>query len=215
MSELVKYLDGLIWSPALIYLCLGAGLYFSIRTRFMQMRGFVEMLRLIASGQTSAAGVSSFQALAMSLSGRIGIGNIAGVATAITAGGPGAIFWMWVMALLGASTSYIECTLAQIYKQKDDHGQYRGGPAYYIEKAMGQKWYAVDLRGRHRSRHRLSAAGRTGKRHRRQRRQRMACPDMALRRRHRGGAGGHHFRRRAPHRHIRRDRRALSWRSAT
>ena len=143
MSELVKYLDGLIWSPALIYLCLGAGLYFSIRTRFMQIRGFMEMLRLMMSGQTSAAGVSSFQALAMSLSGRIGIGNIAGIATAITAGGPGAIFWMWVTALLGASTSYIECTLWQIYKQKDDHGQYRGGPAYYIEKGMGQKWYAV------------------------------------------------------------------------
>jgi AGCS family alanine or glycine:cation symporter len=143
VSELVKYLDGLIWSPALIYLCLGAGLYFSIRTRFMQIRGFMEMLRLMLAGQKSAAGVSSFQALAMSLSGRIGIGNIAGIATAITAGGPGAIFWMWIMALLGASTSYIECTLAQIYKQKDDHGQYRGGPAYYIEKGMGQKWYAV------------------------------------------------------------------------
>jgi AGCS family alanine or glycine:cation symporter len=143
VSELVKYLDGLIWSPALIYLCLGAGLYFSIRTRFMQIRGFMEMLRLMLAGQKSAAGVSSFQALAMSLSGRIGIGNIAGIATAITTGGPGSIFWMWIMALLGASTSYIECTLAQIYKQKDDHGQYRGGPAYYIEKGMGQKWYAV------------------------------------------------------------------------
>jgi alanine or glycine:cation symporter, AGCS family len=143
VSEIVKYLDGLIWSSALIYLCLGAGLYFSIRTRFMQVRGFAEMLRLTATGKTSAAGVSSFQALAMSLSGRIGVGNIAGIATAIAAGGPGAIFWMWVMALLGASTSYIECTLAQIYKQKDDRGQYRGGPAYYIEKAMGQRWYAI------------------------------------------------------------------------
>jgi alanine or glycine:cation symporter, AGCS family len=143
VSEIVKYLDGLIWSSALIYLCLGAGLYFSIRTRFMQVRGFMEMLRLTATGKTSEAGVSSFQALAMSLSGRIGVGNIAGIATAIAAGGPGAIFWMWVMALLGASTSYVECTLAQIYKQKDDRGQYRGGPAYYIEKAMGQRWYAV------------------------------------------------------------------------
>lgn len=143
VSELVRYLDGLIWSPALIYLCLGAGLYFSIRTRFMQVRGFVEMLRLTTSGKTSAAGVSSFQALAMSLSGRIGVGNIAGIATAISAGGPGAIFWMWTMALLGASTSYIECTLAQIYKQKDNNGQYRGGPAYYIEKGMGQRWYSV------------------------------------------------------------------------
>jgi AGCS family alanine or glycine:cation symporter len=143
VSEFVKYLDGLIWSQPLIYLCLGAGLYFSIRTRFMQIRGFAEMIRLMFAGTASAAGVSSFQALAISLSGRVGIGNIAGVATAITAGGPGAVFWMWVMALLGASTSYIECTLAQIYKQKDDRGQYRGGPAYYIEKAMGQKWYAL------------------------------------------------------------------------
>ncbi|MFL6550244.1 MAG: alanine/glycine:cation symporter family protein, partial [Povalibacter sp.] len=143
MTELVKTLDGWIWSSALIYLCLGAGLYFSIRTRFMQVRGFFEMIRLAAVGKTSSAGVSSFQALAMSLSGRIGVGNIAGIATAIAAGGPGSIFWMWVMALLGASTSYIECTLAQIFKQKDDHGQYRGGPAYYIEKAMGQRWYAI------------------------------------------------------------------------
>ena len=143
MAEAVQWLNGIIWSSALIYLCLGAGLYFTIRTRFMQVRCFGEMCRLMFAGQTSAAGVSSFQALAMSLSGRVGIGNIAGVATAIAAGGPGAVFWMWVMALLGASTSYIECTLAQIYKQKDNHGQYRGGPAYYIEKAMGQKWYAV------------------------------------------------------------------------
>ncbi len=143
MAETVKYLDGLIWSPALIYLCLGAGLYFTFRTRFMQVRGFFEMCRLIVDGKSSAAGISSFQALAMSLSGRVGLGNIAGVATAITAGGPGAIFWMWVMALLGAATSYIECTLAQIYKQKDSQGQYRGGPAYYIEKAMGQRWYAI------------------------------------------------------------------------
>ncbi|HEU4600323.1 MAG TPA: alanine/glycine:cation symporter family protein, partial [Steroidobacteraceae bacterium] len=139
----VKQVDSWVWSSALIYLCLGAGLFFSIRTRFMQVRGFKEMIRLTTSGKKSEAGVSSFQALAISLSGRIGIGNIAGIATAITAGGPGAIFWMWVMAFLGASTSYIECTLAQIYKQKDDHGQYRGGPAYYIEKGMGQKWYAI------------------------------------------------------------------------
>jgi len=143
VAEFVKQLNGVIWSSALIYLCLGAGLYFTIRTRFMQVRGFAEMVRLMFAGKTSAAGVSSFQALAMSLSGRVGIGNIAGVATAIAAGGPGAVFWMWIMALLGASTSYIECTLAQIYKQKDNQGQYRGGPAYYIEKAMGQKWYAV------------------------------------------------------------------------
>ncbi len=143
MADVVDFLNSLVWSRALIYLCLGVGLYFSIRTRFMQVRGFTEMLRLMLKGQRSAAGVSSFQALAMSLSGRVGIGNIAGVATAITFGGPGAVFWMWTVAFLGASTSYIECTLAQIYKEKDDTGRYRGGPAYYIEKAMGQKWYAL------------------------------------------------------------------------
>jgi len=143
LDAFVNALNNLIWSKALIGLCLGAGLYFSIRTRFMQVRGFGEMLRLMRQGTASEAGVSSFQALAMSLSGRVGIGNIAGVATAIAYGGPGAVFWMWMTAFLGASTSYIECTLAQIYKEKDAEGQYRGGPAYYIEKAMGQRWYAL------------------------------------------------------------------------
>lgn len=142
MEQLINALNNIIWSPALIYLCLGTGLYFSLRTRFMQVRGLNEMIRLMFSGQSSAAGVSSFQALAMSLSGRVGTGNIAGVATAIAFGGPGAIFWMWMVAFLGASTAYVESTLAQIYKEKDEKGQYRGGPAYYIEKAMGQKWYA-------------------------------------------------------------------------
>ncbi|WP_028006787.1 alanine/glycine:cation symporter family protein [Solimonas flava] len=143
MDAIIGAINDLVWSRALIVLCLGAGLYFSIRTRFMQVRALPEMLRLTIRGQKSEAGVSSFQALAMSLSGRIGIGNIAGVATAIAVGGPGSIFWMWVMGFLGASTSYIESTLAQIYKVKDADGRYRGGPAYYIEKAMGLKWYAM------------------------------------------------------------------------
>lgn len=142
MEKLVSTLNSVIWSPALVYLCLGAGLYFSLRTRFMQVRGFAEMIRLMFKGQSSASGVSSFQALAMSLSGRVGTGNIAGVATAIAFGGPGAVFWMWVVAFLGASTAYVESTLGQIYKERDPSGQYRGGPAYFIEKAMGQTWYA-------------------------------------------------------------------------
>ena len=143
MEAAVHFINSIIWSKALIFMCLAAGLYFSARTRFMQIRGFFEMCRLTVSGEKSDAGVSSFQALAMSMAGRMGIGNIAGVATAIAFGGPGAIFWMWVMGFLGASTSYIECTLAQIYKTKDAEGRYRGGPAYYIEKAMGLKWYAM------------------------------------------------------------------------
>jgi len=143
VSAAIEFLNSLIWSQALIYLCLGGGLYFSIRTRFMQVRGFGEMIRLMLHGQKSYAGVSSFQALSMSLAGRVGTGSVAGVATAITFGGPGAVFWMWMVAFLGASTAYVESTLAQIYKEKDDDGRYRGGPAYYIEKAMGQKWYAI------------------------------------------------------------------------
>ena len=142
MATIIDFLNGIIWSPALIFLCLGAGLYFSIRTRFMQIRGFKEMITLMFKGEKSPSGISSFQALAMSLSGRVGTGNIAGVATAIAYGGPGAVFWMWVVAFLGASTAYVESTLGQIYKEKDDNGQYRGGPAFYIEKAMNMKCYA-------------------------------------------------------------------------
>lgn len=142
MEAVVGELNGIVWSSALIYLCLGAGLYFSLRTKFLQVRYFRHMLSLISEGKSSAAGVSSFQALTMSLSGRVGTGNIAGVATAIAMGGPGAVFWMWLVAFLGAATAYIEATLAQIYKEKDANGLYRGGPAYFIEKAMGQNWYA-------------------------------------------------------------------------
>lgn len=141
MLELVQSLNDIIWSPALIYLCLGAGIFFSIITRFVQIRHFREMWRLLLSGKSSDQGISSFQALAVSLSGRVGTGNIAGVAAAIGFGGPGAVFWMWVVAFFGAATAYIESTNAQIYKEEHD-GLYRGGPAYYIEKALGQKWYA-------------------------------------------------------------------------
>ncbi|XZG70824.1 alanine/glycine:cation symporter family protein [Chitinibacteraceae bacterium HSL-7] len=142
MEQVVNWINGWIWSPALIYLCLGAGLYFSIRTRFVQVRYFPEMLRLMLDGKSSDAGVSSFQALALSLSGRVGTGNIAGVATAIAFGGPGAVFWMWMVAFLGASTAYVESALGQIYKEKYE-GQYRGGPAYYIEKGLGWRIYAI------------------------------------------------------------------------
>lgn len=141
MQGIVDFLNGIIWSPFLIYLCLGAGLFYSVQTRFVQVRHFKEMCRLLVSNKESSKGISSFQALAVSLSGRVGTGNIAGVAAAIGFGGPGAVFWMWVVAFLGAATAYAESTLAQIYKEEDE-GQFRGGPAYYIEKAMGQKWYA-------------------------------------------------------------------------
>jgi AGCS family alanine or glycine:cation symporter len=141
MQEIVSTINSWVWSPALIYLLLGVGLFFSVMTRFVQARMFREMLRLLFSSKESDKGISSFQALAVSLSGRVGTGNIAGVAAAIGFGGPSAVFWMWVVAFLGSSTAYIESTLGQIYKEVDE-GQYRGGPAYYFEKALGQKWYA-------------------------------------------------------------------------
>lgn len=141
MQDVVNTINGYIWSDALIYLALGAGLFFSVITRFVQVRMFREMIHLLFSSKESERGISSFQALAVSLSGRVGTGNIAGVAAAIGFGGPGAVFWMWVVAFLGASTAYIESALGQIYKEEDE-GQFRGGPAYYIEKALGWKWYS-------------------------------------------------------------------------
>jgi AGCS family alanine or glycine:cation symporter len=141
LLSLVDSLNSIIWSKALIYLCLGAGIFFSIATRFVQIRHFREMWRLLISGKSSQQGISSFQALSVSLSGRVGTGNIAGVAAAIGFGGPGAVFWMWVVAFFGAATAYVESTNAQIYKEEYE-GVYRGGPAYYIEKVLGQKWYA-------------------------------------------------------------------------
>ena len=141
MQDIVSKISGWMWEPTLIYLCLGTGLFFSLMTRFVQVRMFREMWRLLFSSKETERGISSFQALAVSLSGRVGTGNIAGVAAAIGIGGPGAVFWMWVVAFLGASTAYVESTLGQIYKEVDE-GQLRGGPAYYFEKALGQKWYA-------------------------------------------------------------------------
>ncbi|MFG6495829.1 alanine/glycine:cation symporter family protein [Fictibacillus sp. UD] len=126
----------------MIYFCLGVGLLFSILTRFLQVRHFKEMIKLMMEGKSSKAGVSSFQALAIALSGRVGTGNIAGTATAIGFGGPGAVFWMWMIAFIGASSAFVESALAQVYKVKQD-GEYRGGPAYYIEKGIGWKWYGI------------------------------------------------------------------------
>ncbi len=142
MNDIIQAINDIVWSDALIYLCLGAGIFFSIKTRFLQVTFFREMVSLLFRGKASEKGVSSFQAFAIAISGRVGTGNIAGVATAIAMGGPGAIFWMWVIAFLGASSAFIESTLGQIYKEVKD-GQYRGGPAFYIEKGLKVKWYAM------------------------------------------------------------------------
>lgn len=142
IDQIVNTVNGWLWSPVLIGFIVLCGLYFSFRTRFLQIRHIKQMVKLLVSGKGSDEGVSSFQALAMSLSGRIGVGNIAGTATGIAFGGPGSVFWMWVITFIGAASAFVESTLAQIYKEKQD-GEYRGGPAYYIEKGLGWKWFAV------------------------------------------------------------------------
>lgn len=141
METLVNHINNIIWSNAFIVIALGVGIYFSVRLKFPQLRLVPLMVRLLFAGKETRQGVSSFQAFAMAISGRVGTGNIAGVATAIALGGPGAVFWMWVSAFLGAATAFAESTLGQIYKRVD-HNEYRGGPAYYIQKGLGIQWYA-------------------------------------------------------------------------
>lgn len=143
VEKIINTVNEWVWSPALVALCLIAGLYFSFGTRFVQVRRFGEMARLLFStDKTQKTGITSFQAFAMALSGRVGTGNIVGVATAIGYGGPGAIVWMWIIAFLGAGSAFAEATLAQIFKE-NHKGEYRGGPAYYIEKGLNAKWLAV------------------------------------------------------------------------
>lgn len=140
---MIDTIYNIIWSPALVVLLVGAGLYFTIRTRCVQVRRFGLMARLlVGEGKGKKQGFSSFQAFCMALSGRVGTGNIVGVATAIALGGPGSVFWMWTIAFLGASTAFMESTLAQIFKFKHKTG-WRGGPACYIEKGLGQRWLGV------------------------------------------------------------------------
>ncbi len=131
-----------IWNP-MAYMALGLGLFYTVWTGAVQIRRLPDLVRILREKSTSDDGeISSFQALALTLSSRVGVGNIAGVATAIAVGGPGALFWMVVMALLGGATAFAESTLAQVYKRRV-RGEYRGGIPYYIERGLGQKWLAV------------------------------------------------------------------------
>jgi len=142
----VTFLNDLVWTYILIAVLIVLGLYFSIKNNFVQFRYFGEMFRILGDKSMITAegkrGISSFQAFCISAASRVGTGNIAGVATAIAAGGPGAVFWMWVIAFLGAASSFVESTLAQIYKVKDKDG-FRGGPAYYMEKGLNMRWMGI------------------------------------------------------------------------
>ena len=144
MTSLINLLNDLLWGSVLVYLLVAIGIYFTIRLGFIQFRHFGHMFSVLKNSRKSdPSGISSFQALCTSLAARVGTGNMAGVAVALTAGGPGAIFWMWLIAMLGMATSFAESTLAQLYKTKDDEGNYRGGPAYYMEKGLGMRWMGV------------------------------------------------------------------------
>ncbi|BAS46178.1 sodium:alanine symporter [Staphylococcus schleiferi] len=139
--------NDLIWSQYLIGLLLTAGLFFSISSKFVQIRWIPEMFRALTEKSetldSGEKGISPFQAFAISAGSRVGTGNIAGVATAIVLGGPGAVFWMWIIAIIGAASAFIEATLAQVYKVPDKEGGFRGGPAYYITKGLNQRWLGV------------------------------------------------------------------------
>ena len=147
MGSFFNWLDGVIWSEYLVFLCLGAGLFFTFKIGGAQFTMIKEMIRLllgkdVKKGSRTKGSISGFEAMCMSVSGRVGTGNIAGVATAIALGGPGSIFWLWVISLLGSASSYIESTLGQLYKEKFEGG-YRGGPAYYFKGGLlgGKAWY--------------------------------------------------------------------------
>lgn len=133
------------WYGLLMFVLIGAGLYFTVATRFIQFRHFGHMWKLlrVSNQGRKDGGISSFEALMTSLAARVGTGNLAGVAIAIYLGGPGAVFWMWMTAIVGMSTSFIESTLAQAYKVPHSDNVYRGGPAYYIEKGLGKRWLAI------------------------------------------------------------------------
>jgi AGCS family alanine or glycine:cation symporter len=137
-------LSDFLWSKVLILLLVGIGLYFTVASRFVQFRYFGRMFKVLGGALHHEAGhVSSFQALVVSVAGRVGGGNIAGVAVAITLGGPGAVFWMWVIGLMGMATSFFECSLAQLYKRYEPDGTFRGGPAYYLSRGIGQRGLAA------------------------------------------------------------------------
>ncbi len=144
VTDIINLMNDLLWGSILVYLLVGVGIYFTISLGFIQFRHFRHIFTVLKnSRQADRSGVSSFQALCTSLAARVGTGNMAGVAVALTAGGPGAIFWMWFIAMLGMATSFAESTLAQLYKTRDDNGHYRGGPAYYIEKGLGMRWMGI------------------------------------------------------------------------
>ncbi|MGD9622146.1 MAG: alanine/glycine:cation symporter family protein [Mycolicibacterium sp.] len=142
-QHLIGPVSDVLYSYILVYLLVAAGIYFTIRTRFIQIRYFKRMLGQLTHSRTHGEGISSFQAFCVGLASRVGTGNIAGVAIALTVGGPGSIFWMWVVAAIGMATAFIEATLGQIFKVRADDGSFRGGPAFYIQRGLGSRFGGI------------------------------------------------------------------------
>ena len=141
---MLEVINDFLSGKLLIVLIVGLGGYFTIRSRFVQFRHFFHMFAVFRDSLRSSSGqLSSFQALMLSLAGRVGAGNIAGVGIAVTLGGPGAVFWMWVTALVGMASSFFECSLGQLYKRCDSEGQYRGGPSFYMQHGLGKRWLGM------------------------------------------------------------------------
>ncbi len=138
----IDFLDGIVWSDWLVYLCFAVGVLFTVSGKVPQLRYFKDMIRLTFKKEESGEGVSPYQSFVLTVGARVGTANIVGVAAAIAFGGPGSIFWMWLLAILGAATSFFECTLAQVYKTEVD-GSYYGGTSYYIDKGLHMKWFAI------------------------------------------------------------------------
>lgn len=146
LNNWISSVNDILWSYILIIMLLGCAIWFTLKTRFVQFRMIGEMIKLLRDSteksQNGEKHISSFQAFAVSLASRVGTGNLAGVATAIAIGGPGAVFWMWIIALLGASSAFVESTLAQLYKRRGKDS-YIGGPAYYMERGLGLRWMGI------------------------------------------------------------------------
>lgn len=142
-GEMIGTISDFMYSYLLIIMLLAVGLYFTIRTRGVQLRLLAESIRVVGEKSSSRESVSAFQALMVSTASRVGTGNIVGVANAIAVGGYGAVFWMWIIALLGGASAFIESTLAQIYKVRDKNGGSYGGPSYYIQAALKSRWLGV------------------------------------------------------------------------
>ena len=139
LHNIINAVNDVLWGYVLIYLLLAVGIYFTVRFGFVQFRALKRATQVTFAKPEDPNQISSFQAFATGLASRVGTGNIAGVATAISIGGPGAVFWMWVTAWLGMASAFVEATLAQIFKVKNDDGTYRGGPAYYIQQGLGSR----------------------------------------------------------------------------